>query len=156
MTFSPIDADVLMDLPELYRYGREGKWFGLKWFSVYMFDGVVQVCSSPYRFRWNLTRFLFRQSAVIYFLIVYTYTTISARTDGWDVGLYEFSTVSFFAKITVHFLIYVFCLDNGFRRCRDSQLVQWAQHQHLDSLGFLCCLHWCRSTLVVHGEPFSI
>lgn len=32
-----------MDLPELYRYGREGKWFGLKWFTIYMFDGVMQV-----------------------------------------------------------------------------------------------------------------
>ncbi|KAG6843812.1 hypothetical protein H0H87_000218 [Tephrocybe sp. NHM501043] len=37
-----VDAHVLMDLPELYRYGREGRWFGLKWFTIYMFDGVVQ------------------------------------------------------------------------------------------------------------------
>lgn len=35
-----------MDIPELYRYGREGKWFGLKWFIIYMFDGILQVC--PY------------------------------------------------------------------------------------------------------------
>ena len=53
-----IDADVLMDLPELYRYGREGKWFGLKWFTVYMFDGVMQVRSSSYMFGWNLIIFL--------------------------------------------------------------------------------------------------
>ncbi len=32
-----------MALPELYRYGREGKWFGMKWFAVYMIDGVYQV-----------------------------------------------------------------------------------------------------------------
>lgn len=38
-----IDADVLMAIPELYRYGREGEWFGMKWFSVYMLDGVYQV-----------------------------------------------------------------------------------------------------------------
>jgi hypothetical protein len=37
------DADVLMNFPELYRHGREGKWFGLKWFTIYMFDGVMQV-----------------------------------------------------------------------------------------------------------------
>lgn len=37
------DAHILMDLPELYRFGREGSWFGIKWFIVYMFDGVVQV-----------------------------------------------------------------------------------------------------------------
>ncbi len=37
-----------MAIPELYRYGREGKWFGLKWFTVYMFDGVYQVrCLLP-------------------------------------------------------------------------------------------------------------
>ncbi|KAG6864192.1 hypothetical protein C0991_011668 [Blastosporella zonata] len=68
-----VDAHVLMDLPELYRYGREGRWFGLKWFSMYMLDGVVQ-------------------SAIIFFLILYTYVSISSRSDGWQVTLYEFST----------------------------------------------------------------
>jgi hypothetical protein len=33
-----------MDVPELYRYGREGRWFGLRLFTIYM-DGVYQVCS---------------------------------------------------------------------------------------------------------------
>lgn len=37
------DDDILMALPELYRKGREGKWFGTKLFLIYMFDGVVQV-----------------------------------------------------------------------------------------------------------------
>lgn len=32
-----------MALPELYWYGREGKWFGIWDFAVYMFDGVMQV-----------------------------------------------------------------------------------------------------------------
>ena len=35
-----------MELPELYRYGREGYWFNFKTFSLYMFDGVVQVSCS--------------------------------------------------------------------------------------------------------------
>jgi hypothetical protein len=34
-----------MDVPELYRYGREGRWFGLRLFTIYMLDGVYQVCS---------------------------------------------------------------------------------------------------------------
>ena len=34
-----------------------------------------------------------QQSAIIYFIILYTYFTTSARTDGWQVALYEFSTV---------------------------------------------------------------
>lgn len=38
-----VDDDILMAIPELYRYGREGKWFGTRLFLVYIFDGVVQV-----------------------------------------------------------------------------------------------------------------
>jgi magnesium-transporting ATPase (P-type) len=37
------DDDMLMALPELYRYGREGKWFGMWTFSGYMIDAVYQV-----------------------------------------------------------------------------------------------------------------
>lgn len=32
-----------MQVPELYHYGREGSWFGIRLFFIYMFDGVVQV-----------------------------------------------------------------------------------------------------------------
>lgn len=32
-----------MQLPELYRYGRERYWFGIWTFSVYMLDAVYQV-----------------------------------------------------------------------------------------------------------------
>lgn len=31
-----------MALPELYRFGREGTWFGVKQFAIYMIDGVYQ------------------------------------------------------------------------------------------------------------------
>ena len=64
-----------MQVPELYRYGREGSWFGLKWFCLYMLDGVYQ-------------------SAIIFFMILYTYMTNTARPDGYDVDMLEFSTVS--------------------------------------------------------------
>lgn len=37
------DDTVLMALPELYRFGREGKWFGMRTFIIYMIDGVYQV-----------------------------------------------------------------------------------------------------------------
>jgi len=40
-----VDDHVLMDVPEMYWLGREGKWFTLGQFVVYMFDGVVQVCT---------------------------------------------------------------------------------------------------------------
>ncbi|KAK0439550.1 phospholipid-translocating ATPase [Armillaria borealis] len=77
-----IDADVLMAIPELYRYGREGKWFGLKWFTVYMFDGVYQ-------------------SAVIFFLILYGYFSPTSRADGYDQYLLEFSTTMVFSAVIV-------------------------------------------------------
>jgi len=68
-----VDDDILMQLPELYRYGREGHWFGNKVFFFYMLDAVYQ-------------------SAVIFFLVNYTYFTPTARTDGYDVAQYEFAT----------------------------------------------------------------
>jgi phospholipid-translocating ATPase len=40
------DAHVLMAVPELYRYGREGYWYSQKSFLIYMFDGLVQVSVS--------------------------------------------------------------------------------------------------------------
>ncbi len=42
-TYRLVDDHVLMALPQLYRYGREGKWFGVKLFTVFMMEGVVQV-----------------------------------------------------------------------------------------------------------------
>ncbi|EDR03224.1 uncharacterized protein LACBIDRAFT_155569, partial [Laccaria bicolor S238N-H82] len=74
------DDHVLMALPELYWYGREGKWFGIRDFAIYMFDGVVQ-------------------SAIIFFLILYTYFSTSSRTTGWAVSTYEFSTTMAFAAV---------------------------------------------------------
>ncbi|KAF8623335.1 hypothetical protein AX15_006411 [Amanita polypyramis BW_CC] len=75
-----VDDQALMALPQLYHYGRKGHWFGLKWFSLYMLDGLVQ-------------------SVIIYFLIAYTYLTTSSRNDGWAVYLYEFSTTMVFASV---------------------------------------------------------
>ncbi|CAE7183194.1 unnamed protein product, partial [Rhizoctonia solani] len=75
-----IDSDILVILPELYRYGREGRWFGLRVFATYMLDGIYQ-------------------SAVIFFFIFYTYHTTTARTDGYDVGMYEFSTTMVVATV---------------------------------------------------------
>jgi len=74
------DDTVLMALPELYRFGREGTWFGLRGFLIYMIDGIYQ-------------------SAVIYFIIQFAYFSPTARSDGYDVGLYEFSTTMVLAAV---------------------------------------------------------
>lgn len=42
-TNSRIDYDMLMAVPELYRYGRQGAWFSLRSFFVYMMDALLQV-----------------------------------------------------------------------------------------------------------------
>ena len=68
-----IDADTLMSLPELYRYGREGRYFGLGRFVYYLLEGTYQ-------------------SAVLYFFIDYAYVTTSTRGDGYSVYIYEMST----------------------------------------------------------------
>ncbi|CAK5277213.1 unnamed protein product [Mycena citricolor] len=77
-----IDAKTLMAFPELYRFGREGKWFGFKLFSVFMFEGVFQ-------------------SAIIFFFILYTYDTTTARSDGYAVYQYEFATTMAIAAAMV-------------------------------------------------------
>ncbi|GAA5950524.1 hypothetical protein JCM21900_001216 [Sporobolomyces salmonicolor] len=69
-----IGERVLMYVPELYQIGRKGRLFGLVRFSIYMLDGIYQ-------------------SAVIYFFLLYAYDTTTARRDGYDIQMYEFSTV---------------------------------------------------------------
>jgi len=80
-----------MDLPQLYTHSRNGTCFGMKWFVIYMFDGIIQASSS--RPCWADLADLSGQSVLIYFLVLYTYATTTSRADGLSVSLYEFSTV---------------------------------------------------------------
>ncbi|KAJ7029355.1 phospholipid-translocating ATPase [Mycena alexandri] len=75
-----VDAKALMALPELYRYGREGRWFGFGSFAIYMLDGIFQ-------------------SAVIFFFILFAYDATTARPDGFAVYQYEFSTTMAIAAV---------------------------------------------------------
>ncbi|PBK93272.1 phospholipid-translocating P-type ATPase [Armillaria gallica] len=68
-----LDSQVLMDLPELYHYGRESYWFSMRDFWIYILDGMYQ-------------------SVIIYFLITYGYFSPTSRSDGYDTHLYEYST----------------------------------------------------------------
>jgi len=78
-----------MAIPELYRYGREGSYFGMKVFSWYMIDAVLQVspCTTqtPYESPTSL------QSVIIFFLITYSYALTTARPDGYQIAMYEYS-----------------------------------------------------------------
>ncbi|KAJ3822147.1 phospholipid-translocating ATPase [Lentinula raphanica] len=77
-----LDSEILMDLPELYRYGRERYWFSWRDFFIYMVDGIYQ-------------------SVIIYFFLMYTYETTSARHDGYSVDQYEWSTVAAVSGVLV-------------------------------------------------------
>ncbi|PPQ99092.1 hypothetical protein CVT24_009358 [Panaeolus cyanescens] len=77
-----LDSHVLMSVPELYRYGREGTWFGMRLFVLYMVEALYQ-------------------SAIIYFLIFYTYVSTTSRKDGYDIYQYEFSTTMALAGVLV-------------------------------------------------------
>ncbi|KAK7061038.1 hypothetical protein VNI00_000773 [Paramarasmius palmivorus] len=77
-----LDDRALMELPELYHYGRRRTYYSFKGFFLYMVDGIYQ-------------------SVIIYFFAMYTYITTSARSDGYDVGLYEWTTTTAVCGIMV-------------------------------------------------------
>ncbi|KAG5643212.1 hypothetical protein DXG03_001330 [Asterophora parasitica] len=78
-----LDSHILMQVPELYHYGRRGTWFGLRSFFVYLFDGLYQ-------------------SVIIYFLILYAYkASPTTRTDGYDLNGAEFSTTMAIVAVMV-------------------------------------------------------
>ncbi|KIY66080.1 phospholipid-translocating P-type ATPase [Cylindrobasidium torrendii FP15055 ss-10] len=77
-----LDAKTLMDMPELYHYGREKYWFSMRDFWIYMGDGVVQ-------------------SVIIYFIIMFGYWSPTSRSDGYDQYLYEWSTTMAIAGVLV-------------------------------------------------------
>lgn len=84
-----------MDVPELYHYGREGYWFGLKQFFIYVLDGTYQVSivSSVHLRCSPVANQHVRQSVIVYFFVMYTYISTTSRTDGYDIRLTEWSTV---------------------------------------------------------------
>ncbi|KAL0067052.1 hypothetical protein AAF712_005836 [Marasmius tenuissimus] len=77
-----IDDRVLMDMPELYWYGRMRRYFSFTKFFEYMMDGLYQ-------------------SVIVFFFIAYTYTTVSARSDGYDVSFYEWSTTAAVSAVMI-------------------------------------------------------
>lgn len=75
-----IGEHALMAVPELYENSRRGKYFTMKRFIAYMIDGTYQ-------------------GLVAFFFITYAYNTTTPRRDGYDVTMYEFSTVMTFATV---------------------------------------------------------
>jgi phospholipid-translocating ATPase len=86
-----------MAIPELYRYGREGCYFGMRMFSWYMLDAVLQVSTCTSREQYKSPTSL--QSAIIFFLITYSYALTTARSDGYQIAMYEYSATMVLATV---------------------------------------------------------
>jgi phospholipid-translocating ATPase len=78
-----------MAIPELYRYGREGSYFGMKIFSWYLLNAFLQVSTCTSQTSYKSPTSL--QSAIIFFLITYSYALTTARPDGYQIAMYEYS-----------------------------------------------------------------
>jgi phospholipid-translocating ATPase len=87
------DAETLMALPELYRYGRQQRYYGMKMFIYYIMEGWYQ-------------------AAVIYFFLHFTYITTTARGDAYDVYIYEMSTTMAIAAVMVANLFHALNVDH--------------------------------------------
>ncbi|PDQ12295.1 hypothetical protein CKK21_26305, partial [Enterobacter cloacae] len=83
-----INDKVLMQVPELYHQSRKRAYFGLKPLIIYFFDGVYQ-------------------SVVLFFFFAYSYDTTTARSDGYDINLFEWSTGIFDRNINDKVLMQV-------------------------------------------------
>lgn len=76
----PVSDRVLMEVPELYRRSRENRYFGLKPFAWCMIEGIYQ-------------------GIIFLFFLLYAYDMTTARNDGYDVPLYEWSTVIAYSSV---------------------------------------------------------
>ena len=95
------------------------------------------------------------QSAIVYFLVQYAYFSPTPRTDGYEVGLYEYSTVSALvlsspSKDTHDFLDYGYC------GCSGCEPLQWPQHNGLDWLDLVCYIPGHRAYMAVYGKHLRI
>jgi phospholipid-translocating ATPase len=96
----PVDDDVLMAIPELYRYGREGTHFGLWMFSWYMVDAVAQVRYALVCLPWPMTDCSV-QAAIVFFLTTFSYSLTSSRSDGYQIAMYEYSATMVLATVLI-------------------------------------------------------
>ena len=83
----------------------------------------------------TLDHFSPQQSAIIFFLLLYTYDTTTSRSDGYNVYQYEFATVSNILHTSVSWIGSVddsSVVDNGYVRCYGGNLLQRLEHRRLD------------------------
>lgn len=84
--------------------------------------------------------FFDEQSAVIYFFLLYSYDTTTARSDGHGIGMYEFSVGPFTVPLVHESCLTPYSVDGHGNRCRLCRKhVQRFEHQVLDVVGIRKC-----------------
>lgn len=90
------------------------------------------------------------QSAVIYFIVQYAYESPTARTDGYNGYVYEFSTVRI--PLFTRYSLIDSHVDYGFGRCLHHQRIQRTQYACLDWLGVLRSVRWNNPCMGIHSQ----
>lgn len=76
--------------------------------------------------------------------------SVSSRPDGYDIYLYEFSTVSWLCISLILTLILIHS-DYGHMCCSRCQSLQWTEHERMDRLGFFRGFSWHSPRLGLYG-----
>lgn len=133
------DSHVLMQVPEIYHYGREGTWFGMRLFFIYMFDGLVQVSLSS---RQNENAHWLLNFVVCYDIFLHLlYVYISHLKGRW----FWYRTNRVLNREWIFPCIF-WCslsnmvIDDGYLSRYGCQYVCWFQYHRLVRLDLLCCL----------------
>ena len=74
-----VDDHVLMDLPELYKHARNGEYFNLKLFLIYVLDASYQVSTTLARSMHKLTRRVVCDHILLYAVCV----PVPDVSSGW-------------------------------------------------------------------------
>lgn len=140
-----------MAVPELYWYGKEGKWFGIRQFGVYMFDGVLQVryIFACYTQDSTLTSLsvcdhILSDSVYIFYYLLSS-RCLASHIKRVLHGQYPLSRY-------ITWCLHSIPSDYGLFRCLHCQSLQRSQYKCLDWLGLLCCLHRQSPCMGIHRK----
>lgn len=85
----------------------------------------------------------------MFFLLLYSYITTTTRKDGYDVYMYEFSTVSCLLCGWFDWDL-IDVLDYGDFSRHGRKRLPWDQHLRMDRMGLVRHFDWCHFDLGVH------
>lgn len=147
---SLLDSHVLVQVPEIYHYGRKGTWFGMRLFFVYMFDGLVQVSSFT---RNQSVHWLLTSVVCDNILLDLLYLHLRHLKGWW----FWYRTNRVLNRKCV--FLCTFCpsllttiIDDGYLSSYGCQYVCWFEYYRLVRLDLLCCIHRDHHYLGLHSK----